>query len=100
MTKFLAGVVVGAVAGLLLAPEKGSEMREHIAETAEKWKEKWDRLMGNAGIELEDLKHVLEQEINGLSDDVRNRILTILEEGKNTAANIRNEVKSEVRTNI
>ena len=73
MTKFLAGVIVGAVAGLLLAPEKGSEMREHIAETAEKWKEKWDRLMGNAGIELEDLKHVLEQEINGLSDDVRNR---------------------------
>ena len=96
MTKFLAGVVVGAVAGLLLAPEKGSDMREHIADTAEKWKEKWDRLMGNAGMELEDLKHVLEQEINGLSDDVRNRILTILEESRNAAANIRNEVRTNM----
>lgn len=96
MTKFIAGVVVGAVAGLLLAPEKGSEMREHIAETAEKWKEKWDRLMGNTGMELEDLKHVLKQEISGLSEDVRSRILTILEESKNTAANIRKDVRSTV----
>ncbi len=93
MTKFFAGVIVGAVAGILLAPEKGSDMREHIAETAEKWKERWDRFMGNTGMELDDLKHVLKQEIGGLSDDVRNRILTILEESKATAAQIRNEVR-------
>ncbi len=94
MSKFMAGVMLGVVAGLLLAPEKGSDTREHIAETAEKWKEKWNRLVGNAGMELEDLKRVFEQEISGLSDDVRSRILTILEESKNTAASIRNQVKA------
>ena len=29
---FLGGAAVGAVAGLLLAPEKGSDLRERIAE--------------------------------------------------------------------
>ena len=33
---FLGGAAVGAVAGLLLAPEKGSDLRERIAEALRK----------------------------------------------------------------
>lgn len=33
---FLGGVAIGSAAGLLLAPEKGSELRERIAEALRK----------------------------------------------------------------
>lgn len=33
---FIGGVAVGSAAGLLLAPEKGSELRERIAEALRK----------------------------------------------------------------
>ena len=33
---FLSGVIIGSAAGLLLAPEKGSDLRERIAEALRK----------------------------------------------------------------
>ena len=96
MSRFMTGALLGLVAGLLLAPEKGAETREQIADTAGKLKHKWDKLLGNTGMELEDLKTVFQQEISGLTDDVRSRILTILEESKSTASNIRRQMSDGV----
>jgi gas vesicle protein len=92
----MTGALLGLVVGLLVAPAKGADTREQIADTAEKWKHSLDRLIGKAGMELEDLKALFEQEIAGLSADVRHRILTILEESKNSAARMRGEISNGV----
>lgn len=89
MSRFLTGVLMGVGIGLLIAPEKGEDTRESIAETAGNIKDKFNRLVGKAGAQLDDLKGFLDQEIDGLTDDVRSRIRTILDEenGKTASGN-------------
>ena len=92
----LAGAAVGLLVGLLVAPEKGTELREDIADNAEKWKKKLYKMTGKANKELNDLRKTLEREIDGLSEDVRHRILTILDESVDAARNIRGQVSNGV----
>ena len=80
MSRFMTGLLMGVGIGLLLAPEKGEDTRESIAETAGNLKDKFNRLVGRAGAKIDDLKGLLENEVEGLSDDVRSRISTILDE--------------------
>lgn len=80
MSRFMTGLLMGVGIGLLLAPEKGEDTRESIAETAGQLKDKFNRLVGRAGARLDDLKALLENEVDGLSEDVRSRIRTILDE--------------------
>lgn len=80
MSKFMIGLLMGVGIGILIAPEKGEDTRESIAETAENLKNTFNRLVGKAKTQLSDLKEVLEAQIEGLSDDARSRINTILEE--------------------
>src|ERR1043165_7906702 len=68
MNKFLTGALLGLVAGLLIAPQKGEELREDLADTADKWKDKFNRLVGRAETSLDDLKMFLDKNIDGLSD--------------------------------
>lgn len=79
-TSFLAGAALGLVAGLLLAPKKGEDLREELADNAKKLKDKLYKMTGEAGSELDDLKEMLEKKIEGLSDDMRYRLLTVLSE--------------------
>ena len=81
-SRFLAGAMVGLVAGLMLAPDKGENTRQNLAETADKWRDKLNRLVGKASVHMADLRDFLEQDIEGLSEDVRNRIKTILDESE------------------
>lgn len=95
-TGFLLGAAVGLTAGLLLAPQKGEDLRNDIADTADKWKKKLDNLRGAASSELDQLRDILSSEISGLSDDVRFRILTILEESEASANRVKNSIASEL----
>lgn len=79
-SKFLAGALLGLVAGLLLAPDKGETTRQNLADSAGKWRDKLNELSGRAGLDLEDLRVYLDRNIEGLSNDVKHRILTILDE--------------------
>ena len=56
MSKFLAGALVGLVAGLLLAPDKGENTRENLANSAEKWRAKFNELLGRTNAQLDDLR--------------------------------------------
>ncbi len=96
-SKFFAGALVGLVAGLLLAPEKGEDLRSDLADSAEKWKRKFYRLTGKTAAELEDLRSLLDEEIEGLSDDVRSRILNILDESERSARNLKRNFTTELR---
>ena len=79
-TSFLAGAAIGLVAGLLLAPKKGEEMREELADNAKRIKGKLYKMAGQAGNELADLQEMLEDKVEGLSEDMRHRLLTVLSE--------------------
>lgn len=82
MSKFLAGALVGLVAGLLLAPDKGENTRENLASSAERWRDRFNQLVGRSSAQVDDLRAYLDQDFNGLSNDVKNRILTILDEAE------------------
>lgn len=81
----MTGLLLGVGIGLLLAPEKGEDTREALADTAESWKNKINRMVGRGGAQLDDLKKMLESEISGLSDDMRARISTMLDDAGATA---------------
>jgi|SRR3954467_2655986 gas vesicle protein len=80
MNKLFLGALAGLAIGLLIAPEKGSDLREDIADNATKLKNRLNKLVGRADAGLDDLRDLLEQNIDGLAEDVRHRILTILDD--------------------
>ena len=95
-SRFFAGALIGLVAGLLIAPEKGEDMRDEIVDTAEKWKKKLNRMVGKTGAELSDLRNMLGEEIEGLNEDVRSRILTILDESTQSAKKMKRNITTEM----
>ncbi|HEX2534182.1 MAG TPA: YtxH domain-containing protein [Chitinophagaceae bacterium] len=60
-SKVLLGLVgaaaAGVVVGLLLAPEKGTDMRKRISDTAGDWTSQLTDLFANAKGELQNLKN-------------------------------------------
>ena len=93
MSRFIAGTIVGITIGLLLAPKKGEEMRHDIVDHAERFKKKFDKMLGNTNAEVAELKKILGHEIDGLNDDVRQRLLNMIEEtidgGQRIGSNIK-----------
>ena len=82
-SRFLAGALLGMAAGLLLAPDKGENTRQNLTDMAGRVKNKLGR--GNSGRDLDDLRAYLQHNINGLSSDVKHRILTIIDEATDMA---------------
>lgn len=95
-SRFMAGAILGLITGLLIAPKKGEELRSDIADTADKWTDKFNKMVGRTSAQLQDLRSILGKEIDGLSDDVRHRILTILDEVEDMKYNPRAHVDSGV----
>ena len=87
-TKFLsgalAGIAAGVLVGMLVAPESGEETRKKIRNTAGSLRYKAGRLVGKGTKDLAELKRIFEHEVTGLKDDVRKRILTLIDESKNS----------------
>lgn len=98
-SRFLTGVVTGVVIGLLIAPEKGSELRENLTDSANRWRDQFNRLLGRAGARVDDLRTMLANEVDGLTDDMRTRINAILDEEslRETAAGFTAHVKESAQ---
>ena len=86
-----AGIVAGAAVALLTAPLSGSETRKKIVDTTGKIKSKLSRLIGKATDELDELKDIVQNQADGLSDDVRKRILKVIAASKESYKNIAEE---------
>lgn len=84
-SRFLASVLAGFAAGILLAPEKGANTRRNLTDTAGKLRDDFNRLTGRSITRLNDLRDYLDRDIEGLPEDVRSRILTILNEAEEMA---------------
>jgi gas vesicle protein len=78
----LSGLVAGIAIGLLTAPAKGNETRQKIVDSAVNLKKKLYRLTGKTTDELDELKEIFENEVDGLGDDVRERVLRLIEASK------------------
>ena len=96
MNKFLTGALLGVVAGLLLAPQKGEELREDIIDTADRLKRQLNKLVGRTDASLDELKGLLDKNIDGLNDDVKHRILTILDEAEELAYNAKTQLTAGI----
>jgi gas vesicle protein len=96
ISKLLVFAAIGVAAGLLLTTEKGAALREDLADAAGDWKEKLNKLARKSGSQLSDLRDLVSKEISGLSDDTRQRITDILDEGEGKAKNMRKKVSSEM----
>src|SRR3954453_6304479 len=87
----ISGVLAGVAVGLLVAPMSGEETRQKISEKADELggtvKDKFSQITSKAGTKLDDLKKTFGDKVEGLSDDVREKIVNLLNgEGENTAS--------------
>jgi gas vesicle protein len=87
----LTAVAAGVAIGLLLAPAKGEETRQKISDTASNLKKKFRRIRSSAITEIDDLKDVFENEIDGLQEDVREKILKLIKSGRTSYNNIKDQ---------
>lgn len=89
----VAAAAAGAAAGVLLAPESGTSIRQKLSDKLKDVKERWYKVK-NSGEELEELKEVFSKEIAGLKDDTRRRVLEILEAAKATGTRLKEQVSA------
>jgi gas vesicle protein len=72
-----AGLVAGAVVGILLAPASGVETRQKIADTAGDLKDKMRDFYGKVGEGINDLKSTLTRK----TDEMKNRSKELVNSG-------------------
>jgi gas vesicle protein len=92
----ISGILAGVAIGMLVAPVSGSEARQKIADSAGdlknkiadqagELKSKVRNLTRKANVKLDDLRSAFENEIEGLGDDVRQKILKLMDTGNTSA---------------
>ncbi|RAJ88129.1 gas vesicle protein [Chitinophaga dinghuensis] len=96
--KFLAGALAGLTAGLVIgvltAPDSGEGTRNKIKYRAGKWRRKINKMVGKGNGELDELRDVFETQVTGLKDDVREKVLKLINESQNTYHNFKKEALS------
>lgn len=87
----LSCIATGVLVGILTAPASGKETRKKIADKADDLTKKFNKLRGKSMDDLSDLKEIFANEVEGLKDDVRERVLHLIE----AANNKKEEVKKD-----
>lgn len=85
-TKFILGIIaagaVGVAIGMLLAPEKGSDLRKSIKDTVDDLGEKLSDLISEGKEKAKDVA----QNIKSTGEDIKNDVRTTVEHGKQIAS--------------
>ena len=79
----LAGIAIGAVVGVLLAPEKGSDTRKKISKKGQDLADDVKTQVGG-----------LKDKYNDLVDNVASRVDAFTNKGEDMVENVKNELKS------
>jgi len=94
MISALTLLATGVVIGILVAPAKGSETRQKISDATESLRRKLQRIRGATAEELDELKDIFEHEVQGLRDDVRQRVLQLIKAARSSGNNIKEQALS------
>ena len=76
-----AGLVAGAIIGVLIAPASGAETRQRIADTADDLKNKMRDFYGKVGEGIDGLKSTLRRKKDAMKDELRNRSKELVNSG-------------------
>lgn len=79
----LSGMAAGIAIGILTAPDSGKETREKLARQAAKMRKTLNKWRGRTEDELEELEALFREQIDGLKDEVREKVLHLIEARKN-----------------
>lgn len=90
----ISGLVAGLAIGLITGTLLSDETRQNITDSADSLKKKFMSLTGKASNELDELSEIFASEIDGLGDDVRERVLKLIEASKTGYNNVKEEALS------
>ena len=65
----IGAAAAGAIIGMLVAPEKGSDLRKKISDTAEDWSSQLSELLASGKAQLDNLKKTATAEAENLTDE-------------------------------
>lgn len=94
LQRIFTATLSGIVIGLLIAPAKGSETRQKLTDSADQIRDKIRRLRGTTNQELDELHEVFEHEIQGLRDDIREKVLRLIDVSKKGYNHVKAEAMS------
>lgn len=94
MKTLATSLAAGLAIGILLAPEKGSKTREKMKAKADDLLNRLQNIKNSTGEELEELKEVFKNEIAGLKDDTRKKVLDILQSVKSGTTKLEQHLAS------
>lgn len=80
MKKFLAATAIGAIIGVLLAPDKGAKTRAALVDNYEKLSAYLTKLFGKEDGTIEELRSNLEQELEDLETSIKSKIMGLFDE--------------------
>ncbi len=103
-SRLLLIAAAGGAIALLLTTKKGKKLTSDLADKSGEWKDAFMKLAAEygekvakvGGNKLSSLKNLVSNEIEGLSDDAREKISAILEEGTNSAKKVKSKVGSQL----
>jgi gas vesicle protein len=87
----LVGVAAGLAIGILTAPESGEETRKKIKKSAHHLQGRMKRILGKGSDGLVELKYIVEHEMTGLKDDIKQRLITVIDEALATFQDFKKE---------
>jgi gas vesicle protein len=90
----LAGFAAGLAIGVLNAPESGEETRRKINQKADDIKNRVRRFKHSGAQELDELNNIFQNEVQGLHEDVRRRVLDLIQAAKTGASNLKQQLHS------
>jgi gas vesicle protein len=68
----IAAATAGVIIGMLIAPEKGEDLRQNIKDTVSDWAKKLNNLASEGKDQLKNLRSTLSESVNEIKTDGKN----------------------------